>query len=107
MRYSVKAVKTGGAVVSLSLEARDDRDANDQAQAQGYMVLGVRRAGSIALPGGLRGGKFPLVLFTQELLALLKSGISLVEALETLAEKEARASTGRASSCRASWRPTG
>ena len=95
MRYSVKAVKTGGAVVSLSLEARDDRDANDQAQAQGYMVLGVRRAGSIALPGGLRGGKFPLVLFTQELLALLKSGISLVEALETLAEKEARASTGR------------
>jgi general secretion pathway protein F len=93
MRYSVKAVKSGGAVVSLSLEARDDRDANEQAQAQGYMVLGVRRAGSISLPGG--GGRFPLVLFTQELLALLKSGISLVEALETLAEKESRASTGR------------
>jgi general secretion pathway protein F len=93
MRYSVKAVKSGGAVVSLSLEARDDRDANEQAQAQGYMVLGMRRAGSISLPGG--GGRFPLVLFTQELLALLKSGISLVEALETLAEKESRASTGR------------
>jgi general secretion pathway protein F len=93
MRYSVKAVKSGGAVVSLSLEARDDRDANEQAQAQGYMVLGVRRSGSISLPGG--GGRFPLVLFTQELLALLKSGISLVEALETLAEKESRASTGR------------
>ena len=38
--------------------------------------------------------RFPLVLFTQELLALLRSGISLVEALETLAEKESRASTG-------------
>jgi general secretion pathway protein F len=94
MRYSVKAVKSGGAVVSLSLEARDDRDANEQAQSQGYTVLGVRRTGSIGLPG-LRGGSFPLVLFTQELLALLQSGISLVEALETLAEKEARASTGR------------
>jgi general secretion pathway protein F len=93
MRYSIKAVKSGGAVVSLSLEARDDRDANEQAQAQGYTVLGVRRAGSLALP--TRSGRFPLVLFTQELLALLKSGISLVEALETLAEKEARASTGR------------
>jgi general secretion pathway protein F len=93
MRYSVKAVKSGGAVVSLSLEARDDRDANEQAQAQGYMVLGVRRAGSIGLPS--RGGRFPMVLFTQELLALLKSGISLVEALETLAEKESRSSTAR------------
>jgi general secretion pathway protein F len=93
MRYSVKAIKTGGAVVSLSLEARDDRDANEQAQAQGYTVLGVRRSGSIALPAG--SGRFPLVLFTQELLALLKSGISLVEALETLAERESRASTGR------------
>ena len=93
MRYSVKAVKTGGAVISLSLDARDDRDANEQAQAQGYIVLGVRRAGSIGLPSG--GGRFPLVLFTQELLALLNSGISLVEALETLAEKESRASTAR------------
>lgn len=95
MRYSVKAVKAGGAVVSLALEARDDRDANEQAQAQGYLVLGVRRAGSMSLAGGMRSARFPLVLFTQEMLALLKSGISLVEALETLAEKESRSSTGR------------
>jgi general secretion pathway protein F len=92
MRYAIKAVKSGGAVVSLSFDARDERDANAQAQAQGYAVLAVRRAGSMRLPG-LGGAKFPLVLFTQELLALLKSGITLVEALETLAEKESRAST--------------
>jgi general secretion pathway protein F len=95
MRYTVKAVKSGGAIVSLALEARDDRDANEQAQAQGYLVLGVRRAGSVGLPVGMGSARFPLVLFTQELLALLKSGISLVEALETLAEKESRASTAR------------
>jgi len=53
----------------------------------------VRRAGRLSLPS-LRATRFPLVLFTQELLALLRSGISLVEALETLAEKDSRASSG-------------
>ena len=93
MRYEIKAVKAGGAVVSLALDARDDRDANQQAQSQGYTVLAVRRAGALSLPS-LRTARFPLVLFTQELLALLRSGISLVEALETLAEKDSRASSG-------------
>lgn len=95
MRYQVKVLKAGGGVASLSLEARDDRDANDQAQAQGHVVLAVRRAASFALPGSMRTARFPLVLFTQELLALLRSGISLVEAIETLAEKETRANTVR------------
>jgi general secretion pathway protein F len=91
MRFLVKAVKAGGPVVSLSLEARDDRDADQQVQTQGYTVIAVRRSGSLSLPS-LGSPRFPLVLFTQELLALLRSGISLVEALETLAEKESRAS---------------
>jgi len=95
MRYQVKAVKAGGAVVSLSLDARDDRDANEQAQAQGYVVLGVRRAAALTGFGSLGNARFPLVLFTQELLALLRSGISLVEAIETLSEKEGRAATAR------------
>jgi general secretion pathway protein F len=90
MRYQIKAVKNGGAVVSLSLDARDDRDANEQAQSQGYLVLSVRPARALGLPQSFGSGRFPLVLFTQELLALLRSGISLLEALETLAEKEAR-----------------
>ncbi len=95
MRYTVKAVRTGGAVVSLSLEARDDRDASEQVQAQGYSVLALSRGAKAALPISLRSARFPVVLFTQELLALLKSGISLVEALETLAEKESRGATLR------------
>jgi general secretion pathway protein F len=93
MRYQVKAVKAGGAVVSLSLEARDERDASEQAQGQGYAVLALRRTSSLGLPSRMKATRFPVVLFTQELLALLRSGISLVEALETLAEKESRAST--------------
>jgi len=95
MRYQIKAVKSGGAVVSLSLDARDDRDASEQAQAQGYTVLVLRRTGGVGRLGSLGSARFPLVLFTQELLALLNSGISLVEAIETLAEKESRAATAR------------
>ena len=93
MRYQVKAVKSGGGVVSLSLDARDDHDANEQAQAQGYMVLTVRPARSLALPQSFRATRFPLVLFTQELLSLLAAGISLLEAIETLSEKESGGGT--------------
>jgi general secretion pathway protein F len=90
MRYQVKAVKSGGAVISLSLDAHDDQDANEQAQAQGYMVLTVRPARSLALPQFFGSARFPLVLFTRELLSLLGAGISLLEAIQTLAEKESR-----------------
>jgi hypothetical protein len=83
-------VKAGEGVVSLSFEARDARDARAQAADKGYAVLGVQGgAWSLSLPQ--RRHRFPLLLFTQELLALLNAGISLVEALETLAEKESRA----------------
>ena len=37
-----------------------------------------------------RGARFPLLLFTQELIALLEAGLTLTEALETLGEKESR-----------------
>jgi len=93
MRYQVKAVKSGGGVVSLSLDARDDRDASEQAQAQGYMVLALRPTRVLALPQSFGSTRFPLVLFTQELLSLLRAGISLLEAIQTLAEKESRGAT--------------
>ena len=81
MRYSVKAVKTGGAVISLSLDARDDRDANEQAQAQGYIVLGVRRAGSIGLPsgGGLGSGVYSTLSRSVVARAVLEGGESVAE----------------------------
>ena len=94
MRYQVKAVKSArSGVVSLRLDARDARDADEQVQAQGYRVLGVQPARTLQLPRWFGSGRFPLVLFTQELLALLRSGISLLEAIETLTEKEARGAT--------------
>lgn len=90
MRYHVKAMKAGEGVVSLALDARDAGDARAQAAGQGYAVLSVRSTSALPLPGFARRQRFPLLLFTQELLSLLRAGISLVEALQTLAEKESR-----------------
>jgi len=86
MQYLVKALKPGFGVSVLTLEAADANEATLQAQAQGCAVLSVSRASL----GRERTARFPLLLFSQELLSLLDSGISIVEAIETLAEKENR-----------------
>jgi general secretion pathway protein F len=40
-----------------------------------------------------RGSGFPLLLFSQELRALINAGLSVVEALDVLTRKETRAET--------------
>ena len=61
--------------VNLRLEAADPADAADQARLQGYTVLDVRPAGHLGLPTLSRRARFPLSLFSRELLALLNSGL--------------------------------
>ncbi|MBS1190546.1 MAG: type secretion system, GspF-like protein [Rhodocyclaceae bacterium] len=89
MRYEVKAIK-GAGVASLSIEAASDADAALRAQGMGYKVLTVRPAAALVRIRFGRRATFPLVLFTQELLALLGAGLPLLEAMETLVEKEHR-----------------
>jgi general secretion pathway protein F len=93
MQYQIRALGTGKLII-LALDAADEQDARRQATAQGYTVLGVQKERSDA---GMfsRGGRFPIVLFSQELLALLEAGLSLVESLEALLEKESRPDTKR------------
>ena len=88
MYFKVKAVKPGAGISVLVIDAADAGQAGRQAAAQGFSVLAVARQS-----GGRTAARhrFPLLLFNQELVALLDSGISLIEALETLAEKEPRA----------------
>lgn len=67
--------------------------------ARGLRVLAIESvAGDVAADVG-SGARFPLVLFSQELLALLDAGLNLTEALTTLHAKErqtgARAVLGR------------
>jgi len=89
MRYSVKALRPGEGVTALALEAANESEAMRQAEMQGYTVLGVGARRGLAWRRG-RGSVFPLVLFSTELLALLDAGLPLVEAVETLVEKENR-----------------
>jgi general secretion pathway protein F len=89
MRYEIRALRAAQGVMALSLEASDAADATRQAERLGYTVLSVRARRAWARMVG-RSARFPLVLFSQQLLALLDAGLTLVEALETLADKEAR-----------------
>lgn len=90
MRFEVKAMRGNEGLAVLMLDAIDAADANAQAVAQNYTVIAIRAKQSIVLLKKSSNYKFPLVLFSQELLALLDAGLALVEALETLAEKELR-----------------
>ncbi|MDP2071315.1 type II secretion system F family protein [Methylotenera sp.] len=85
MNYQVKAVR-GKEIILLSISATHADDAFAQVQARGYTPI-TAKSNSSALSNG-QNKKFPLALFSQELLALLEAGLNLVEAIETLAEKE-------------------
>ena len=88
MQYHVKAMQSLNTVVELNVDSIDADDARRQVERLGYEVLALRskRAGLAAYLK--RRTTFPLTLFSQELIALLGAGLSLVEALETLREKE-------------------
>lgn len=88
MRYRIKALHPGMGVTATTVEALDEAEASARLQREGAQVLSI-----VAEHGrwlGARGARFPLLLFTQELIALLEAGLTLTEALETLGEKESR-----------------
>jgi general secretion pathway protein F len=89
MQYELKVLRGNEGLIAIMLEAADAIDAAAQARMQGYTVIAAR-AKQRWLPQWQKHA-FPLVLFSQELVALLEAGLSLVEALETLAEKEEQA----------------
>lgn len=86
MRYEIKAVLAGQGMILLELDADSEEDARLQVAARGGMVLNIRRSFSGWIPKPRL--RFPLAHFSQELLSLLVAGLSLVESIETLADKE-------------------
>src|SRR5204862_469148 len=89
MQFRLKAIGPGGGVESIDSQAPDETTARESLEGRGYTVLSVRARRSLAFwqPAGER---FPVVLFSQELRVLLAAGLPLVEAVETLAQKEER-----------------
>jgi general secretion pathway protein F len=88
MRFELKAIAPGGAVEALEFQAPDEASAVQQLEGRGYSVLSVRARRSLAAPWAGTGTRFPVVLFSQELRVLISAGLPLVEAIDTLAEKE-------------------
>jgi general secretion pathway protein F len=93
MKYHIKALSDSGGIVSLALDAADAADASRQARARGCNILSLRPARSWQGLHFTSGQRFPLALFNQELLALLGAGLTLVESIEALSEKEAQSAT--------------
>ncbi|MGC4397602.1 type II secretion system F family protein [Hydrogenophaga crocea] len=91
MRYRVLSLQPDLQRVRLTVDAVDEADARRQLGARGHEVISLRA--DRGPWGGARGAAFPLVLFSQELLALLRSGVGIVEAVQTLQEKEGRGAT--------------
>lgn len=84
----LKAQAADGSVRWLEHADLSQVEATRRAVAAGFKVLAIEtaRPARTAAAGGKT--RFPLLLFTQELLALLEAGLNLTEALATLAAKE-------------------
>ena len=81
--------------VSLRLEAADLPDARRLAEARGLEVVAIHAVRGAARSRAGRGGGLALLQFNQSLLILLRAGLSVVEAIATLAERESRADARR------------
>ena len=95
MRYEVKAYRRDGPLVALTLDASDASEAALQVERQGYSVLTIRASRAWLGPITVRRSGFRLALFSQEFLSLLEAGLSLIEAMEALSEKETHPETRR------------
>jgi general secretion pathway protein F len=89
MQFRLKAIGPGGGVESIDFQAPDETAAREQLEGRGYTVLSVRARRSLAFWQSA-GERFPVSLFSQELRVLLGAGLPLVEAIDTLAQKERR-----------------
>lgn len=97
MQYDVRALTADHLITQLSIDANDEADARRQIEARGLFAAAITPARRPMLGGMFQssGSKrhLSLVLFSQELLALLNAGLSIVEGLEALLEKESSEST--------------
>ncbi|MDR0279556.1 MAG: type II secretion system F family protein [Paucimonas sp.] len=87
MRFQLKAVGKSG-VVSMTVEAQGDGEARRMVEDQGLRVLSLRAERHWRMLRLRARETFDLVLFSQELTTLLNAGLPLIDALESLAEKE-------------------
>lgn len=88
MRFEVRAI-ANGRIDSIVVEALDIADARREALSRSLQVLSVRPLRSLQLSRrSSTSPSFPVDFFVEELSTLLEAGLSLVEAIETMCEKD-------------------
>lgn len=92
MQYDVRALTPDQTMTQLTLDAQDELDVRRQLEARGLFAASINPMRGLAQKKSSRA-RLSLVLFSQELLALLTAGLSIVEGLEALLEKEANLGT--------------
>jgi len=90
MQFNVLAVDARQQVVSLSLEAASAMLAAEELRQRGLTALSLQSKGLNFSLSIKRKAKFDATLFSMELASLLRAGLNLVEALQTLADKDAQ-----------------
>ncbi|HET7756385.1 MAG TPA: type II secretion system F family protein, partial [Steroidobacteraceae bacterium] len=93
MEFRVKALDLSSSVISCVVDAVDEADARRQIALRELRVISLepmRRLRAL-----LQKPQLQVAVFSQQLVSLLDAGLSLVEALEALAQKESSGGTKR------------
>lgn len=88
--FQVRGLTARGQLQEQLFTANSEDEAGRLARQAGLDVLEVRASG-VSTPFLRSRLRFDLALFSHELIALLRAGLSLIEALETLAERQQEA----------------
>ena len=91
MEFRIKALDASASVVSCVIDAVDEADARRQLALRELKIISlepVRRLRRL-----FQAPQLQVAVFSQQLVSLLEAGLSLVEALEALAQKESNAGT--------------
>lgn len=90
MWFKVRALSADDLILHVTLAAIDEVDARRQIDAQGLRPISITATRPI-IARTRPFSSFSVLLFSQELLALLRAGLGIVETLEALREKESNA----------------
>jgi len=93
MQFQVRLLAQNNQVSHSVMDAQCVEALHAQLAAQSVDVLSIKPVGNHLAASERGAGRFSLLLFSQELMALLRAGLSLIESLEGLGEKESRGET--------------
>lgn len=90
MQYQLRVLREGHAPYQFELDASSIEDARIKAEQQGLIVLQVKSSASSIIQQSLsqKNIQFPLILFCQEFRVLFEAGLSVMDVLQTLIDKE-------------------